>query len=168
VARLAEAKASESKHLVAVATGEADASIDPVEVAKAALQKAQSWVATGRRTRDAITAETTEAERDIGAAQNEVNEACRAVLASECAGVIDDLLKEGEAVRQLLVEKVSLLAWMKNHAFKSWPPSEVPEPVTAFLNASLGHGRSDDHPACQPWADTLVALRKDAAAALPT
>lgn len=127
--------ANEARHLVAVATGEAKGDDDPIEGAKVALQNAQSRVATARRTRDAIVEEMAEAERDIEVAQNEVNEACRVVLASECTGLIDALLKEGEAVQQLLIETVSLLAWIKNHAFKSWPPSDVPGLVTAFLNA---------------------------------
>jgi len=157
-----QAQADGDARLAAAALGE----IENADL-EAALAQAANDLSIARRTRDALAQRAQREATEVEGAERKVEEAVRAVLASECAGIIAELMSEGTALREQLCAKIALLRFLKTAAFKSWPPSEVPEPVQKFLNTATDNW-SDGHPACVPWANALKALATDADAPLPT
>ena len=160
-----KAQADGNARLAAAALGEIDG--PSTADLEAAVAQATNDLSIARRTRDALAQRAQREAAEVEGAERKVDAALRAVLASECSGVIDALMSEGNALRAQLRSKTALVRFLKNHAFESWPPNATPQLVTNFLSAAVGDQWSDNDPACAPWAEALSTLRTDADAPLP-
>jgi hypothetical protein len=169
---LEEAKKDESRHLAAVAIGEADADADanPVKAALAAVEKAHAALDAARKTKNALEDQQLAADAELVSAKRVLDECISTVLRSEAGAVIDRTLREAAGLQADLGAKRATLSFLKS-AF-SWQERELAKPIHDFLAAPAypweWNNKISEHPAIAPWARAREALARDADAALPT
>jgi len=169
--QLEEAKANESRHLAAVATGEASENANPIKAAELALTEAQAKLDHMRKTRDALTAEANDASSELDHAKRKIDDAVRNVMHSEAGDIIDQTLGEAAALQEQLGAKRLVLSFLREACFETWPPSDETKPIRQFLEARPypleASSGTRAHPSLTPWRLAQEALRADADAALP-
>jgi hypothetical protein len=164
---LKEAKANESKHLAAVATGEADG--DEVKTAELALAEADARWTKARKTRDGLKAEIEATEREIISLWDRRDKALRAVLRAEAADFISALMQQTRSLQEQIGANRAVLMLLNGATFGD--DREAKQPVVDYLAAPAHPAewnyKVDKHPALAPWFAALEALGQDADAPLP-
>ena len=151
-AALVEAKADESRHLAAVALGQAMAE-DPVKAATLALEDARGKVDKLRKTRTALEAEQKAAERALMYAEMRRDEAVSAAV------------KADPAVRQLVAAfNEAERNYMSLRQVMGIVGTERLPDEAKFWDSIH---RWSEMPGAAQWKAALAALRTDADAALP-
>jgi chromosome segregation ATPase len=170
--QLKEAKANEPRHLAAVALGEATDDADPIRAAERALTEAQAQLDRARKTRDALTAEASDATSELDQAKRKIDDAIRDVFASEAGAAISSTLCEAAALQEQLGAKRLVLSFLREACFETWPPNDQLKPIENFLFAPPypleASSATRAHPSLAPWRLAQEALRTDADAPLPT
>jgi len=165
-AAFVEAQADGDAHLAAAVLGELDGRPSAADI-EAAVTQAANDLSIARRTRDALAQRAQREATEAEGAERQVEEAVRAVLASEASVTIDATLREAAALQDQLGAKRALLSFLRSSC-----SSVAAMPIRAFLEASQYPyeetiNKARQHPACQPWADALKALGSDADTPLP-
>lgn len=151
---LKKAKASESRHLSAVALGEVTEDMSQIKIAERAVADAQARCDTARHTRIALEQEARATEAEIEKARlYAVEPAIREVIKSEAP--VEKLLADFAAVRRDYVMRRRVLEWLASNGEIKLPSgiNDEPHEWTA---------------AREPWDAAVSALATDPDAPLPT
>ena len=148
---LKEAKQGASRHLAAVALGEAQGS--PVDDATSNLAAAEAHLAAARQTREALDAELTAAERELSTAETRLDDCVRTVASAGMAQLVADY----EVACNVFADHCRIMSVL----------SRLGCAPLARWGGVGDDGSRPDPAAAQEWQAAITALRGDADAELP-
>ena len=180
---VSEAREATTRHLVAVAGGDAGPAPRTERQSRADLAEAEAALEDARVARDALKGRLPDAEAARDRAARVCKEAARAVIAAEAAGQAAALAEEVEELQAAALRKGAALAWLTN--IGAFPVVKqvgavFGKPADPRIRAIVGRheealqeysyenwNRATAAGGAVAWDDALAVLERDANAPLP-